>query len=393
MLPELRAAFNAQFDPQAYQEIISDINRHYRNSLLFRLCETPLFLSEDFTRKLLHAADDVLRVLRDPGYSARAEAAIPAGLKVANEDAHPTFLQIDFAVCRDEQEEFVPQLIELQGFPSLYCYQHFLDGKLRQYFPIPEQLTPFFSGLSSRGYRDFLGQVLLGASDPENVVLLEIEPEKQKTRIDFYLCEEYYGIRSVCVTRVIHRGRKLFYKHNGREIPIERIYHRFIFDELHRKNLHISFDIDEDLDVTWVGHPNWFFKISKYTLPMIQSPYCPPSFFLGDLDRYPDDLENYVLKPLFSFAGAGVEIDITAERLDQLQERNNYILQRKVAYTPFLETPDEQARAEIRMMFIWDDRPLLVNNLVRVSKGKMMGVDFNRHKTWVGSSLAYHPGI
>lgn len=393
MVPELRAEYNARFDPAAYERLVADINAAYRNSLEFRMCETPLFLSESFTKKLYQAATDVLRVLQEPGFAEKAEAALPPGSKVASEDEHPLFLQIDYAICRDERGEFTPQLIELQGFPSLYCYQHFLNGKLREYLPIPEQLTPFFSGLSAEDYRELLGRVLLGDSDPENVVLLEIEPEKQKTRIDFYLCEEYYGIRPVCVTRVIHRGRKLYYRHGGREIPIERMYHRFIFDELHRKNLQISFDIDEDLDVTWVGHPNWFFKISKHTLPLIQSEFCPPCYYLSALDRYPDDLENYVLKPLFSFAGSGVEIDISARRLDELPDHENYILQRKVEYTPFLETPDEKAKAEIRLMFIWDDQPRLVNNLIRVSKGKMMGVDFNRNKSWIGSSLAFHPDI
>jgi hypothetical protein len=100
---------------------------------------------------------------------------------------------------------------------------------------------------------------------------------------------------------------------------------------------------------------------------------------------------------LYSFAGEGVEVDVTKEMLDKITSSSNlpagqdYILQKKIEYAPLVETPDGFAKAEIRMMFIWNDKPLLVNNLVRMSKGKMMGVAFNKDKTWVGSSLAYHP--
>ncbi len=393
MIPDFRESFNNTFDPAAYQACIDDINSNYRQSLIFRLSETPLFLSDKLSKRLIEAAHDVIAVLQEKDFNERVKNAIPKGLKVAGEDDHPTFLQVDFAICKDENGEFIPQLIELQGFPSLYCFQHFLDGKLRQYFPIPEDMTPFYSGLDRESYKKLLGGVLTGDSDPENVVLLEIEPEKQKTRIDFYLTEEYFGIKSVCVTEVIHRGNKLFYKDKGREIPIERFYHRFIFDELVRKNLNISFRFDdEDLDIKWVGHPNWFFKVSKYTLPLINSKYCPPCYFLNELDEYPSDLENYVLKPLFSFAGLGVEIDVTREMLDKIEDRSNYLLQHKIEYIPFIKTKDIDSKAEVRMMFIWDDKPMLVNNLLRVSKGKMMGVDFNQQQTWVGSSLAYHHG-
>jgi len=283
MIPELRDKFNAEFRQQTYDAFIKDINDSYRHGMGFRVSETPLFLSDNLSRRLIEAAYDVFSVVQESDYKEKVRQAIPPGMSVANENEHTTFLQVDFAICKEKNGEFIPQLIELQGFPSLYCYQHYFDRKLREYFPIPEDFTPFFSGLDSDSYKEFLGKILLGDSDPENVVLLEIEPEKQKTRIDFYLCEEYYGIKAVCVTKVIHRGNKLYYRHEGREIPIERIYHRFIFDELIRSNIQTSFRWDdENLEVTWVGHPNWFFKISKYTLPLIESRYCPPCHFLKD---------------------------------------------------------------------------------------------------------------
>ncbi len=390
MISEIRKEFNARFNQKTYDAFIDDIHRSNRDSLVFRVAETPLFLSDNLTNMLIEAAHDVTRVVRQPDDQTKVKDAIPPGMSIAGEDDHTVFLQVDFAICEDGNGGFIPQLIELQGFPSLYCFQHYLDRKIREYFPMPEGFTPFFSGLNTDSYKQFLGKILLGNSDPENVILLEFQPEKQKTRIDFDLAEEYWGIRSVCVTEIIQRGNKLFYKHQGKEIPVERIYHRFIFDELIRNNIQMGFEPQDDLDVHWVGHPNWFFKISKFTLPLINSKYCPNCFFLKDLSEYPSDLENYVLKPLFSFAGMGVEIDITTNMLDSIQDRDNYILQRKIEYTPLIETMDEKSKAEVRMMFVWDDEPVLINNLLRLSKGKMMGVDYNKNKTWVGSSLAYH---
>jgi hypothetical protein len=233
----------------------------------------------------------------------------------------------------------------------------------------------------------------VAGADPENVVLLEIEPEKQKTRVDFAVTEKLLGIRTVCATRVIERGGRLFYPHGGREVPIERIYNRVIFDEVERKGFDLSHIFRKELDVAWVGHPNWYLKISKFSLPFIDSRYCPRTWFVSDLAELPEDLESYVLKPLFSFAGLGVEIAPSAERLRSLPNPQDFILQRRVDYAPLVETPDEPAKAEVRMMFVWKDRPRLINNLVRMSKGKMMGVDFNKDRTWIGSSLAYHPPL
>jgi len=390
MIPEIREKFNVQFDQKTYNAFLEDIHRSNSDSLVFRVAETPLFLSNELRDQLIDAAYDVAKVVQRGDFAEKCKNAVPAGMSVANEDAHTTFLQVDFAICRDENGGFIPQLIELQGFPSLYTFQHYVDQKIREYFYTPDGFTPFFSGLDSDAYRKTFGKVLLGDSDPENVVLMELQPRKQKTLIDFLLTDAYYGITPVCVTEVFQRGNKLFYKKDGRKIPVERIYYRFIFDELIRKKARPGFDLNADLDVTWVGHPNWFFKISKHTLPLIDSPFCPKCYYLNELNEYPSDLENYVLKPLYSFAGIGVQIDVTREMLDVIPDRENYILQKKIEYTPLLQTPDGLSRAEVRMMFVWDDEPMLVNNLLRLSKGKMMGVDYNKNKTWVGSSLAYH---
>jgi glutathionylspermidine synthase len=219
---------------------------------------------------------------------------------------------------------------------------------------------------------------------------LEIEPEKQKTRIDFAATEELLGIKEICISDVIQNDKKLFYKNESKLIQIEKIYNRVIFDELKGSNSEFSFNYKDDLDVKWVTHPNWFFKISKFSLPLLEGKYVPECYYLNDTDKISDEINNYVLKPLFSFAGHGVDIDPTEEKIRSIKNKGNYILQHKIDYAPVIETPTGNSKIEIRMMFLWDKEPVLVNNLVRMSKGKMMGVDFNKNKTWVGSSQAFH---
>jgi hypothetical protein len=265
---------------------------------------------------------------------------------------------------------------------------------MRKAFPaIPEHWTSSFRGIRDEQYIDILRRTILGQSKPENVILLEIEPEKQKTRIDFSATELLLGIRSVCVTKVKKRGRQLFYDRDGTETRIERIYNRVIFDELERRpDIQLPFRFQEELDVTWIAHPNWYYKISKHSLPFIKTAHTSPCFFA---DQFPpgEKIDNYVLKPLYSFAGLGVEMDPTREKLNALKNSHQWILQKKVEYASFVPTVDGlKSKAELRMMFVWSERgePVLLNNLVRMSQGRMMGVNFNKDKTWVGSSIALH---
>ena len=394
MISTIRRAYNAAFTQGRYESLLRDLDLDAGCPPGFRVAETPIFLPEDLTRELVEAAHEVLSVVTSEEYLKIAERAVPPELHVPGDEGHPAFFQVDFAIVRGEDGRLTPRLIELQGFPSLYGFQWLLEKELRSHFPaIPEGYTPYFGGLDPDTYPAVLRDVIVGDCDPENVVLLEIDPEKQKTRIDFCVTEKLTGIKTVNARDVTERGGRLYYQDGPREVPIERIYNRVIFDELERKGIDLSHIFRRELDVTWVGHPNWYLKISKFSLPFIRSRFCPPSWFVANLEELPVDLDDYVLKPLFSFAGLGVEMGPSAERLRNLEDPENYILQKKVSYEPAVETPDEPARAEVRMMFIWKDRPRLVNNLVRLGKGKMMGVDFNREKTWVGGTLAYHPPL
>ncbi len=370
--------------------MVHDLNTTFDIKIDFKIAETPIFLPDEFRDELIKASDEIVSILQTDAFREYSKKALPDNLAVPNEDEHTSLLAIDFALCKDEDGKMIPQLIELQGFASLYCYQELLNMKMREYFNIPDGLTSHFNGLNHQTYINKLKETIIGDTDPENVILLEIEPEKQKTFIDFLCTEKYLGIKYVCLTKIIKEGKKLFYEKDGKKTLIKKIYNRVIHDELaKRKDIKYNFRFTEELDVKWIAHPNWFYKISKFSLPFLKSKYVPDTKFLTDYKEFPADTENYILKPLFSFAGAGVVFDVTKEILESIEDRSNYILQKKIQYEPVIETQDIPAKAEIRLLYVWNDKPMLINNLVRLSKGKMMGVDFNKEKTWVGSSIAY----
>jgi hypothetical protein len=391
--PELRARFNAEFTPQKYAALLQCVNQATKCPADFRISETPIFLTREFTDEVVYAANEIAAQTQTPEFARHAATAIPPGLEVPNESAHPEFLIVDLGICEDGHR-FVPRLIEMQAFPSLFGFQFLLLGCMRKVFPaIPPNWTSSFGEIRDEQYLGILRKTIIGHAKPENVILLEIEPEKQKTRIDFAATELLLGIRSVCLTKIKKRGRELFYDRDGIETRVERIYNRVIFDELERRpDLKLQFSFQDELDLTWVAHPNWYYKISKHSLPFIKSKYASPAFFA---DEFPggEKIDNHVLKPLYSFAGLGVDMEPTREKIAALQNPHQWILQKKVEYAAFVPTVDgPKSKAELRMMFVWSERgePVLLNNLVRMSQGKMMGVDFNKDKTWVGSSIALH---
>jgi len=395
MVPALREAFNSAFTRERYDLFLADLNSRYPGAIEFRLAETPVFIPSSFSNQLLDACEYIVDLILDPAFKELTERAIPANDRVPNENAHPHFLVFDFGVCDDGHGGWRPQLIEMQGFPSLYGFQVYYPETLRRHFSIPEDYSQFLDGYDHRSYLDLLRDVIVGDCAPEQVVLLELRPHRQKTRIDFYCTQDYLGITPVCLTEIIQEGRQLFYLHpaTGKKTAIRRIYNRVIFDELQSAGLPAGgyVDIRQDLDVEWVTHPHWFYRVSKFTLPFLRHPFVPPTWFLDQLKQPPADLENYVLKPLFSFAGQGVIIDPTPADLE-VKNPENWILQRKVTYAGLIPTPDVPAKVEIRIMYLWKDgapRPVPAINLARLSKGKMIGVDFNKDREWVGGSVGF----
>ncbi len=397
MHTEFRKAFNASFSPETYQSFVSAIERDFPGQLDFRVAETPLLVDRTFRNKLLQACEGIIDTITAPDFIARTDRAIPSAQRVPGENRHTSFLAVDFAICRGASGEPEPRLIELQGFPSVFGYQLYLSRLFQTVYPCLESMNFTFTGAADeeKAFIRRFGQVLLGEEDPENVILLEIFPEKQKTRIDFEITRQYWGVNPVCLTKLIREGRKIFYEKDGRKIPVRRIYNRLIFDDLANfPGLKTNFSLTDDADVTWVGHPNWFFRISKFMLPLLSGPYFPETRFLSDYEgEFPPDPENYVLKPLFSFAGSGVELHVTTEKLAAISDPENYILQRKVAYEPVILADDgSKVKSEIRMLYTWPDdaeKPVLLTALSRLSRGEMIGVRFNKDFTWVGSSAVF----
>ena len=390
MIPKYRTQFNGEFSQEKYQKVNELIKEKTGYEAGFRISESPIFLSNEFWQKLDDASESIISQIKEMSVEELSKA-IPANCNVPNDTQKPHFVAIDFGICQDEKGNVIPQLIELQAFPSLFGFQKLFEEVITEVYPFLNELK---NSLPKDEYIQKLKQVIVGNENPENVILLEIYPEKQKTAIDFVLTEQYLGIKTVCLTKIKKEGKKLFYENDGKLIQINRIYNRVIFDELDKiEGLETEFDFREEVDVEWITHPNWFFKISIYILPKLEHEFVPKSYFLSDFPEN-EQLENFVLKPLFSFAGSGVNLNPTQEIINSIEDKEKYILQRKVTYAPLFEDINgEFSKAEIRLLFAWnaeDENPELLVNLVRMTKAAMVNVDFNKKDAiWIGSSMAF----
>jgi len=400
MIPTLRHQFNTAWSERSYRDLVARLDARVGSERGFPISETPCFFPRSLMDELSAIGLELAgQILDNPAARAAALSAVPDRFHGPNAEALPMFLQVDFGLVRGPSGAIEPKLVELQAFASLYGFQQVVAGAFRDAFSLDPALGLYLSGLQAAEYHDLVGKALLNGHDPRHVVLMEIEPRKQKTWPDFIVTEQMWGIRAVDTAEVMREGKRLFYLRDGQRTPIARIYNRVIPDELVSKNVPLPFDYRDDLDVEWAGHPSWFFQISKYSIPWLKHPSVPETRFLHEIDRLPDDRERYLLKPLFSFAGAGILFAPTDEQVAAIPEdqRSNYILQERIAFEPVIETPAGPTQAEIRVMYI---RAASTNGsgfvpvlpLVRMGRGKMMGVDHNKGLRWVGASAGLIAG-
>jgi hypothetical protein len=400
MIPSLRKQFNAGFTPQKYQTFLQRIDNASCTHVRFRLSETPCFFPQSLLERM--AADGkvlIRQLVESAGYRTLSDQSIPAEFRVPNEPNHPMFVQVDFGLVRDSAGELQPKLVELQAFPSLYAYQvtlaqGYIDVFELNRFEGGSGLQFFLGGLNGKSYYELLRDAIVGTHDPENVILMEIHPHEQKTLPDFLLTEKMLGVRTVDIQMIKKQGSQLYYERDGSRVPIRRIYNRAIVDELQRKKMKLAFDWRDDLDVEWAGHPNWYFRISKFSIPYLRHESVPKTWFLDRLDRIPDDLQNYALKPLYSFAGLGVVIAPTKEDIEAISadKREDYILQERLHFEPVIETPFGGTKAEVRVMYVWQAELKAVLTIIRMGRGLMMGVDHNKNMEWVGASAGLYAG-
>ena len=392
MIPSQRKKYNEQLNAEKYQTFIKDLENGYPE-IPFRVAETPVFIPNALKEKLIAAGEEIIKLIKLPNFKDLTAPSVPLKWSVPHENDHPHFLTFDFGICKNETGELTPMLIEMQGFPSLYGFQHHLGKTFASHFDIDPSVNYFLNGFNEETYIQLLKEVIIGKYQPHEVALMDVDAPNQKTAIDFFVTQKMLGIKILALTDIKKVGTQLFYEENGKQIHLKRIYNRLIFDEV-ANNLEIfktNFDPREELDIEWITHPNWFYRISKYTMPFLDSEFVPETRFLNQIDSIPTDLENYVLKPLFSFAGMGVIIDVTEDDINTIPDPENWILQRKVNYEPAVKSPSGGVKAEIRMMYLWPDNgePQLCINLARLSRGKMIGVRYNADFDWVGGTIGF----
>ena len=391
MIPSLRQPFNANFTAEKYLALQKLMEERCGTPVKFRLCETPCFFPKPLLDQMSQYGKELIHQLNGLEYRKASFASIPPEFNVPNETPRPMFVQVDFGLVRDDSGKLQPKLVELQAFPSLYAYQAALSQSYIDVFGLDPKLHYLLGGLDWESYKKLLHRAIVGDQDPQTVILMEIDPLHQKTLPDFLLTEKLLGIKTVSITDIKKVGSYLFYENAGKRTPIRRIYNRAIVDELVRKNLKMAFKFTDDLEVEWAGHPNWYFRMSKFSLPFLKHECVPKTWFLDRMQNVPDDLAHYVVKPLFSFAGLGVIMNPTKDDLAQIpkERRSEYIVQERMNFTPVIDTPFGGTKAEVRIMYIWVDELLPVMTIIRMGRGLMMGVDHNRNMEWVGSSAGF----
>lgn len=405
MLEPYRSAFNERFTLGKYAELLRLLEARTGTKIEFRVAETPCFFAPELMERMVRTGRELTaQLLESKRYRKESDAAIPAEYRVPGEDLHPHFMTVDFGLVRDEAGELQPKLVEMQAFPSIFGYQTVLGQTYKEVFELDPALRYLFGGMDEAAYWAMLREVIVGEHDPKNVVLLEVEPETQKTLPDFRVHEQRLGIRTVDIAKVIKQKDRLFYLPEGKgaPVPIERIYNRAIVDELVRKRIRLPFDYRDELQVEWAGHPNWYFRVSKFSIPYLDHPAVPAAVFLDDWyagrgrERLPEDRSRWVLKPLYSFAGKGIQFAPTDAEMGAIpaEERSGYLLQERVQFERVIRTPEGMTQAEIRILYAWPDEGAMtaMTSLVRMGRGQMMGVDHNRDRTWVGGSAALMPG-
>jgi hypothetical protein len=425
LLPDLRRRFNDSFTTERYATLLRLMEERCGVRVEYRIAETPVFLPADLLEEMAAAGTELTRrLLGNSEYLAAARKAIPTGYDVAGETAHPHFLTADFALARNGTGQLVPRLVEIQAFPSVYGYQDVLSSAYRDAFELPGGLGTFLGGLNEASYWSLMARTILGGHDPENVVLTELDPMNQKTLPDFMVTARRLGIAVVDIRSLEAVGNKLHYRNgSGRLVPIHRIYNRAIADELMARDVRLPFDLAHVWDVEWAGHPNWYFLISKFSIPWLSaargmSPQpggdsvVPPAVFVDEFlegngraeletagVRLPSAAGRetvygeLLLKPLFSFAGKGIQFDPTQAQLEAIPagKRGEFLLQQRMRFEHTIETPHGLTQAEIRILYLWPDGGNLTPalSLVRLGRGKMMGVDHNKNQEWVGASAAF----
>ena len=398
MIPAIRAAFNDQFTEAKYQQYLAILNAPFKDSIPFRIAETPVFIDRNFKSQLLEVGEYICQFITAPTFPLKTTGAIPKELHIPNEAALPECIVIDFAMAEGQDGQIQPQLIELQGFPSLFAFELLQAQALEMAYDMPIGFAPFLNGYNQQTYLEFFKSMVLG-DQAKHTILLEIKPYEQKTRLDLLLTEAWLNVPIVCLSEIYLKDKGLFYQKNGIEYKIERIYNRVVYDELMQQApiFMQQFKLFEQAEnIEWVNHPNHFFRISKFILPQLRHSFIPEAYLLADWKNNLIDtalnLAEYICKPLFSFGGQGVILNPTIDSINAINDPENWILQKKVTYAAVIETPSGPSKAEIRLFYFWDKqlgRYVATNNLTRISKGPMIGVSYNDTATWIGGSISY----
>ncbi|MBE7181386.1 MAG: hypothetical protein INR71_09305, partial [Terriglobus roseus] len=213
MIRKLREAFNHSYTDGAYRSLLADLNQISRAELTIRIAETPVLLPAPMLRQMIDAGAAMThQLVGNAAYLQQAAATIPEAFRVRNQDAHPHFMTVDFGLVhtgdgpwQGDLDTLEPRLVELQAFPSVFGLQSVLGDLYCKHFQLPGDIARYPEGLDDITYWQKLRETIVANHAPENVILLEVTPEQQKTLPDFHIHQDHLGIRAVDIAQVRQR--------------------------------------------------------------------------------------------------------------------------------------------------------------------------------------------
>jgi len=156
MIKEIRKEFNQNFTKEKYEAFLHELNNVHPGAIEFRVAETPVFVPKDFTKKMIDACESIVDIIVDPKFKELTKNAIPKQLQVPGENDHSHFIAFDFGICINEAGEYEPQLIEMQGFPTLFAYEILLDDVFRKHFPVHDNFSTYLGKYDKETYLKLL---------------------------------------------------------------------------------------------------------------------------------------------------------------------------------------------------------------------------------------------
>jgi len=302
---------------------------------LFKATSSEVFLfPKELKSELIEAATGITNQLFSSRVLTLAESNITDNSNILDFRSYknlpePYFMTIDLAYAPGGGTNF--KLIEAQAFLSIshMFFEH--------YSKLLDLNRDVF--LNFEAYQHFLRKIQNNHS-----ILLEDCPWEQKTAIDFHLLQKQASIE-------VLNFRGILGSHALKE---KLIYNRLIFADLTAQEFaNAKISLSGLPNARWLHHPDWYYFVSKSSLPYITSPWAAQSFLVADKPLNFEPKSNaWVLKPLFDYGCSGVNLNPSRTDIENVDAPKEWLLQQKIELK---HLPGTELFGEIRVVLFNTD--------------------------------------